>query len=139
MHGRGVALACALAAILAAGCGSGDKPVALPSLTSSSTASASPSPTGSATELAAVSAVVRRYYQLLNVATSTQQANELAALMVPSCHCREVVDAIRAAVAKRQHFFGQNKVVSVVPNLDGPRSADVLLTYDFTRSGVEDA
>jgi hypothetical protein len=139
MHGRGVALACALAAVLAAGCSSGDKPVALPSLSPSQTAAASPSPTSSATEIAAVSAVVRQYYALLNVTTSRQQANQLAALMTPSCHCRDVVKAIRAAVTKGQHFFGQNKVQSLVPNLDGPRAADVLLTYDFTRSGIKDA
>ena len=122
-----------------AGCGGGgSKPVSLPTLPSTSS-SPTASATSSQTELDAVSAVVRRYYQLLNVPTSLTQASQLEALMTLDCHCRDVVRAIRGALSEHQHFFGTNKIVSLVPNMDGDRAADVLLTYDFTRSGLADS
>jgi hypothetical protein len=88
--------------------------------------------------LAAVTALVRRYYSLLNGSTSLANANALARLMTPDCTCQEVVQSTRSAVAKGQQFFGSNRVLSVVPSLDGPAAADVVVTYDYTRSGVKD-
>ena len=121
-----------------AGCGGGgSKPVSLPSL--SPLDSPTPTATSSQTELDAVSAVVRQYYSLLNGDTTRANASALSALMTASCPCQEVVSATKQAVARHQHFFGTNRVVSAVPNLDGPNAADVLVTYDYTRSGIKDA
>ena len=138
--GRRLGLACvaAVVALLVGGCsGGGSKPVSLPSI--SPTDAPSPSATSTQTQLEAVSAVVRQYYSLLNGDTTTANATALAALMTPSCPCREVVTATKQAVARHQHFFGTNSVVSIVPNMDGPAAADVLVTYDYTRSGIKNA
>src|SRR3954468_3332360 len=110
MHGRGVAVACALAAVLAAGCSSGDKPVALPSLSASDSPSASPTPTSTATELAAVSAVVHRYFELVNGPTTTAAANELFSIMTTACKCRRVATSVRDAASKGERYFGHTTI-----------------------------
>lgn len=93
----------------------------------------------SETELAAVSAVVRRYYDLLNEPTSLANAASLSALMTRDCVCQQVVEATREAVSKHRVFFGRNRVVSIIANLDASTAADALVTYDYTKSGLKDA
>lgn len=120
-----------------AGCsGSGGAPTTLPSL------SASPSATPSATaanDLDAATAVVRRYYALLNGPTTEANAAALAQLMTPDCSCREVVSAMLNAVQRNEHFFGQNHVVGVTASLDSPDAAEALVTYNYTDTGLKDA
>jgi hypothetical protein len=125
-------------ALLASGCGGGDQPKTLPPLTTRPAASASPT-ANPKTELAAVEAVVRQYYALLNRPTSAANATALSALMTPTCSCQEVVKATRQALARHEHYFGTNHVVRLVPNIDGPTQAEVLASYDYTESGLRDA
>ena len=139
VRGCRVALACALSALVLAACSSGDKPVALPSLSPSSSPSASPSPTDSATELAAVSAVVRRYFALINGPTSTGAAKQLFGIMTAACTCRRAARSMRDAAASHETFFGNAQVTSLIPNLDGSSSSDVLVHYDFSRGGLRDS
>src|SRR4051812_18826672 len=128
-----------MAAVLAAGCSSGDKPVALPSISPSSSPSASPSPTGTATELAAVSAVVHRYFELINGSTTTAAANELFAIMTANCSCRRAARSMRDAAQAHETYFGTTKLTSFVPNLDGSAAADVLVDYDYSRAGLKNS
>jgi len=135
MHGRGVAVACALAAVFAAGCSSGDKPVALPSLSPSSSPSANPS-----TAIAAsVTAVVRIYYSLLNSPTTVANGQALAALMTSNCTCRRVATSTIDVAKKHQTYFGLTKVVSITPVVDGPTVADALVEYNYGDSGIKDS
>ena len=139
VRGCRVALACALSALALAGCSSGDKPVALPSLSQSPTASPTPSPTNSATELAAVSAVVRRYFALINGPSTAAAADELISIMTAPCKCRRVASSVRDAASKGQTYFGKATITSFVPSIDGQAAADVLVDYDSTVSGLRDA
>src|SRR5947209_20605329 len=106
MHGRGVAVAGALAAVFAAGCSSGDKPVALPSISPSSSPSANPSATSSTAIAASVTAVVRIYYSLLNSPTTVANGQALAALMTSNCTCRRVATSTIDVAKKHQTYFG---------------------------------
>jgi hypothetical protein len=139
---RRVAAGLGLGALLlaGAGCAAGDKPRTLPPLTATPTPVASSTPVSDdKAQLAAAEAVVRRYYALLNAPTTEANASALAALMTSTCKCLDVVRATRAAARARHHFFGHLSLVSVVPHLDGLADADVLVTYDFSRSGIADA
>jgi hypothetical protein len=142
VRGRGpriaLAIALGLGSVLAlASCSSGDKPRTLPPISTPPSASASPSP-DQQTELAAVEAVVRRYYELTSDTTTNTTASKLEALMTTGCPCRRVPDSIRTAVAHGESYFGATSITSLVPNLDGPGSADVLLDYDASASGLRD-
>lgn len=125
-----------LVAVLAVGCSSDPgHPRTLPNLTASPT----PSPTPTVSDLAAAADVVRRYYALLNAETTLANANALAELMTSSCKCQEVAESTRRTAARNQHYFGKIRVTSMVPTLDGDAAADVLVHYDYTRSGVADS
>ncbi|MBV9097826.1 MAG: hypothetical protein JO079_07195, partial [Frankiaceae bacterium] len=41
--------------------------------------------------------------------------------------------------SKNEHYFGQIKVTSLIPAMDGRTAADVLVHYDYLPSGVADA
>jgi len=139
VRGCRVALACALSALALAGCSSGDKPVALPSLSQSPTASPTPSPTDSAAIKQAVTAVVTRYYALLNAPTTIANGQSLSALMTSTCTCRRVATSTIDVARKHQSYFGRTTVVSVTPVVDGPSLADALVEYDYGASGIRDA
>ena len=139
VRGRGVALACAFAAVLSAGCSSGDKPVALPSLTPTDSPSGSPSPTNSAAILASVTAVVRSYYSLLNAPTTEANGEALAALMTADCTCRRVATSTIDIARKHEMYFGVTKVVSITPVVDSPTLADALVEYSYDDSGIRDS
>lgn len=130
----------ALAAALAvSGCSSsGSKPVSLPSISPSAT-SASPSPTPTAAELAAATAVVKRYYMVLNDLHNDMDAAAFAVLMTASCTCQQQVQAIREAAAKRERYVDHVRLVSMTPTIDSATTADVLVQYDSTRAGLVDA
>ena len=136
---RRAAVALAAVAVLAgvAGCGGGgSKPTSLPSLTANT--SASPSPTSSTAQLAAITAAVREYYRLLNASTTEANGHALEALMTPDCSCRRVATSTIDAARKHQTYFGVTSVVSVTPILDGATTADALVEYDYTASGLRD-
>lgn len=134
---RWLAAASVCAVGLVAGC-SGDpgEPRVLPSLTATPSPSTTPT---AASDLEAATQVVRKYYSLLNAATTSANADALAALMTASCKCREVAQSTREVAAKHQHYFGEILLTSVLPSINGKAAADVLVHYDYTASGVADA
>ena len=84
-------------------------------------------------------AVVRRYYALLNAPTSADTATKLAQMMTSDCKCRQVASSTLTVARRHEHYFGVTTLTSVVPSLDGSRDADVLVAYDYERSGIQDA
>lgn len=137
---RWVAVVAMLAAAgCLAGCSTGPgKPTTLPTLTPT-TGAATPTPSPTASDLEAATNVVRRYYALLNAPTTAANADALSRLMTSTCKCQEVVEVTRAAVRKHERFFGRNQVVKLTPSRDGSAAAEVLVTYNYTRSGLLDA
>lgn len=113
MRRYGVTLA--LVALLA-GCSGKEHAGSLPSLTTSPTVSA-PSPTP-ADEVANAA---RHYFAVLEAAGKTGNVADLAALIAPSCECREQVDAIRADARAGRH-------ATTVYRLDAVRTHDVTAT-----------
>src|SRR5206468_12333734 len=112
----------------------------LPALSTTPAAQASSAaPTSKAADLAAVKAVVREYYRLLNGPTTVNSARKLTLLMVHGCTCLRVARSIRDAARKGQRYFGSAEVKNLVANLDGVGAADVLVQYDYSRSGLETA
>jgi hypothetical protein len=152
----GVILALTTVSASAAACGGGSSgPATLPALesaaaTPSPTASAAsptapPSPTTSAptpprntrkAELAAATAVVRRYYSLLNAPTRASTANSLAALITSTCKCQEVVQSLRSAIRHREHYVGTGRLRAVRPRLNASTQAQVLVEFDSTAGGL---
>jgi hypothetical protein len=128
----------ALVLLLAACSGSAPQATKLPALTSTpsgpSSASADPN-----TELAAATAVVRRYYALLNGATTVANADALASLMTPSCKCRAVATSTSEVARRGQQYFGTTRVLALRASIDGAGIASVLVTYDYSASGIRDS
>ena len=122
------------------GCSSaGSAPRTLPRLSTTPAAVTSTAPpTTKAAELAAVKAVVRRYYALLNAPTTVANANALAALMTPNCPCQRVATSTRQIAAKGEEYFGRTRLISITPSLDGADAADALVEYDYTAGGIRD-
>jgi hypothetical protein len=133
---RRTAVLLVTAGVLVACSGDPGQPTTLPSLTPSPTPTATPTPRTN--DLEAATNVVRRYFALLNSATTKGNADALSHLMTASCKCQEVVRATREVAARGQHYFGRIRVTSVIPTIDGDASADVLVHYDYTASGVAD-
>jgi hypothetical protein len=129
-------MAACLALLCACSGNGGSGPRTLPplSITPAAVTSTAP-PTSKAAELAAVKAVVRRYYQLLNAPTTVANADALAALMAADCSCRAASNATRRAAVAGESYFGKNRLRSLVANLDGAGQADVLVTYDYSAGG----
>jgi hypothetical protein len=100
---------------------------------------ASPSPTSTAAELAAVTAVVRRYFALVNGPTTEAAANELFAMMTPQCKCRRVATSMKQVARDGDHYFGGSQITSLVPSLDGADAAEALVDYDYRSGGIKDA
>jgi hypothetical protein len=125
------------------GCSSSPSaPKSLPQLPSTAApTSADPAPSPSATrkkaELAAATAVVKRYYALLNAATTVHNANLIRDLMVKGCPCLRVAQSTQAVARNHRHYYGRTTVTALQPSLDGAREADVLVRYDFTDTGIE--
>jgi hypothetical protein len=130
----------AAAALVAglAGCSGGGKPTTLPSLTANTSLSPTPSASGKSAELAAVTAVVRQWFQLLQSDTTTETAAAIDAITAPNCKCRNASRSIRAAVAKHQRYVGTSHITGIVPNLDGTTVAEVLVDYDYSAGGLRD-
>src|SRR3954452_5449074 len=120
------------------GCSSGGSaPRTLPPLSTTPAADTSTAPpTSKAAELAAVKAVVRRYYQLVNRLHSDMPADAFAAIMTPDCVCREQVAAIRQAVSKHQRYIDTATVVSITPALESKTAADALVQYNAGPGGL---
>jgi glutamate-1-semialdehyde aminotransferase len=131
----------ALAGILAASaCGTGgsDRPRTLPpvSTTPAAAATSAGATDDEAAALAAATAVVRQYFTLLNAETTTSVAQQLAALMTRSCACRKVAQSTREVALAGNHYFGKTKVTDLSAALNSPSEAQILVQYDFTRSGI---
>lgn len=134
--GRRLALLAVLVGLIStAGCSGAAKPKTLAPIS----VSPSPPPTPTATDLAQVEAVVRHYYALLNAPTSLANARVLADLMTRNCKCRQVAASTAAVARRHQRYFGTTTLTSVVPSLDGSNDADVLVDYDYERSGIIDS
>jgi hypothetical protein len=119
--------------------------VATPLPTASASPAASPSPVASATaatqrtrkaELAAVTAVVRRYFATVNDLHRTMNANELADEFTSACPCQAQVRAVRSAAAKHEHYIDHATVNALRPVLQDPSHAQVLADYDSTSGGL---
>lgn len=143
-----VALVPVLAAVAVAGLagltgcsGSGDRPQTLPPLSTTPAATSSPEPTatGKKAELAAATAVVRHYFQLLNGLSTNMNPAPFSALESANCPCRKFLKSLRDVAARGQHYFGHASLTSVTPAADSARLVEVLASYDSTRGGIKDA
>jgi hypothetical protein len=132
--------AAACLALLAACGGGGSAPRTLPRLSTTPAAVTSTAPlAGKAAELAAVKAVVRRYYALLNALHKRMDPAPFAALMTSHCVCRAQVNAIREARDRNQHYIDTVRLVSLTAAMETDSRADVLVQYDARRGGLVDA
>src|SRR4051794_33033845 len=139
--GRRLAVTLAVVAAMAAGCGGhAGRPRSLPPISSTSAAAAtSAAPHSRADDLAAVKAVVRKYYALLGASTSYETAIRLGQLVTRDCKCMAAADAFRRAARAHQHYFGHVNIRNLVANIDGRSQADALVVYDYTRAGLRNA
>jgi hypothetical protein len=140
-HGLVVGLVAVVAAGLLAslsGCsGGGSAPRTLPPLSTTPAAETTSSPpTSKAAELAAVKAVVRRYYALINDLHDRMDPAPLAQLMTASCTCRQQLEAVRSAARKGQHYIDTVRLVSLTAALETRSQADVLVQYRALRGGL---
>jgi hypothetical protein len=118
----------------------GSAPQTLPRLsTTPATVTSTAPPTTKAAELAAVKAVVRRYYALLNAPTTVANADALAAMLTRDCTCRRVVRSMRQMAASGRQYFGRSSLVSLRPYIDSPTEADVYVEYNYSSGGYKDA
>jgi hypothetical protein len=140
-------MALAVAALLSmTGCGSGSSsgpgtlpPLSAPPSTSPSLASPAPSTSaagGKKAELAAATAVVRRYYRLLNAPTSEASANALQALILPNCKCQEIVRSLRSATRKHEHYVGSGHLTALRAAYDSPQQVQILVSFASTKGGL---
>jgi hypothetical protein len=132
--------AAACLALLAACGGGGSAPRTLPRLSSTPAAVTSTAPlAGKAAELAAVKAVVRHYYALLNAPTTVANADALARLMTADCSCRRVAESTREVARRAQHYYGKTSVANVRVEIDNNSIAEALVQYSVARSGIAEA
>jgi hypothetical protein len=61
-----------------------------------------------------------------------------AAIFTKSCACRAQVRAVRRARAHGEHYIDQVHIIKLTPNLDGSRSADVLVSFNASAGGLVD-
>jgi hypothetical protein len=139
-----VACAASLAMTLAACGGSSSAPKSLPTLptaTDPAPSSASPTPTATSkkAELAAAKAVVTQYYQVANSLKTHMDAPALSALMTATCPCRAQVRAVRDAAQKGEHYIDHAHINNLVPSVEGPAAAFVLVDINASRGGLETA
>lgn len=126
--------------VLSACSSGGTAPRSLPPLSTTPAANASTAPpTSKAAELAAVKAVVRRYYALANHLRISMNAAPLSQLMTADCTCREQIRAIETAAAQGRHYIDHAILRSITPELDGPTAADVLVEFDAGPGGLVDS
>jgi hypothetical protein len=137
-------LACtvSVAMTLAACGGSSSAPKTLPTLPSATDpapSSASPTATGTSkkAELAAATAVVAQYYKVANNLKTHMDAPALAALMTSRCPCRAQVRAVRDAAQKGEHYIDHAHINNLVPSVEGPAAAFVLVDLNASRGGLE--
>jgi hypothetical protein len=104
-------------------------------LTSSALA---PAPTAPSGALPAATAVVRRYYSLLDGLRRQMRAAPLAGLMTADCPCRAQVRAVRAAIGRGERYTDRVRVIRLVPHLDRADLVDVFVTLDVRRGGLLD-
>lgn len=119
--------------------GGGTRPTTLPPVTATTPAadtSSAPPHHSRADDLAAVKAVVRKYYRLLNGSTTVANAKALAALMTRDCKCRRAAESVLSAAKKSQHYFGHATITDLIPNIDSATAADALVDYNSSRSGL---
>jgi hypothetical protein len=141
----GMALAvAALVSMTACGSDSSSGPGTLPPLSappSTSPSLASPAPSTSAAggkkaELAAATAVVRRYFAVVNELHEVMDAKSLAAIFASSCPCQQQVRAIKSAGAEGQHFVDHATINALRTNRDGLNLADVLADFNSSAGGL---
>ena len=137
VRGRRVALACAAAAVVLVGCSSGDKPVALPSLSPTASPSVNPSSTASTSEVTAATAVVREYFALKSALSQRMDPEPLAAIETSDCVCRKFLESIRETRAQGNRYFGTTNIRSMTPSADGPAQVEVLVEYDTSAGGTK--
>jgi hypothetical protein len=139
-----------LSGVTACGANASAGPQSLPALHPSAGASAGlsarPAPTRGTTptdnrktELAAATAVVRRYYAIANDLPRNMDANALAALFTSGCPCQAQARAIRQAAARDEHYVDQSQFNALRPSLDEPGYADVLVDLNVSRGGLSTA
>jgi hypothetical protein len=139
-RGLGIGLLAAGIVLLSACSSSGSTPRTLPRLSTTPAAATSAAPpTSKAAELAAVKAVVRRYYALLNALHERMDPAPFAALMTPDCVCRAQVNAIREARDRNQHYIDTVRLVSLTAAMETDSRADALVQYDARRGGLVDS
>jgi hypothetical protein len=138
--GLGIGLLAAGVVALSACSGSGSAPRTLPALSTTPAADASSAPlTSRAAELAAVKAVVRRYYEFANQLRHKMDPAPLSRLMTADCSCREQITAIRTAATHGRHYVDTATVRSLTAELEGPTTADVLVEFDAGPGGLVDS
>jgi hypothetical protein len=138
------AVAVAVFAALAA-CSEGGSagPRALPVIQRSPDPSASrgrpatPTPSSrNGSELAAATAVVRRYYRVTNALARHMDPSRLAALFTADCQCQAQVRAVRHAAADREHYIDHADLHAVRGSIEDSSHAYVLVDLSTSRGGL---
>jgi hypothetical protein len=83
--------------------------------------------------------VARRYYAALDGLRLRMRIAPLAAVMAPNCPCRAQIQAVEAAVRRGERYTDRVRLLTLVPHLDRPDLADVVVSVDVTRAGIVDA
>jgi hypothetical protein len=146
---RGAVLTLALGVALSVtGCGtaSSSSPHSLPPLAPAATQSATPTPPPSPSttplapkigEIAAVKAVVKRYYAIANNLHLDMDSRALASLFTPACKCQAQARAVHLAASKGEHYIDHAHINALRASGEGPRFAHVLADIDAARGGLE--
>lgn len=133
-------LAGSLAAPILCGCSDGTSSAGatLPPITSSTVTPTTPttSPPSRAQEIAAATAVVRRYFTVLNHVARPGSDARLAALETTACFCRRQVRSIKQVTKRGQHYVAPVRILGLRAVFFSPRQVTVLVTFDAGRSGI---
>jgi hypothetical protein len=139
-----------IAALSVTACSSGSStaPQGLPALSSTVSASppqsATPSPnrpktTAKAAELAAVSAVIARYFAIVNNLHSDMDSYALGALFTTDCVCQAQTRSVRSAAAQHEHYIDHATVNALRASTEGTNNAGVLADYNTSSGGLVDS
>jgi hypothetical protein len=140
-----VGLAIALA-LSVAGCGGHSSaspqnlpPLSVPTASPSALTKATPPTVGRAvTGLSAATAVVRRYFVIVNNLHRDMDAGALAALFTATCVCQEQAKAVRSASRLGQHYIDHGTINALRTSDQGPGHVGVLADYNSSSGGLVD-
>ncbi len=91
---------------------------------------------GQATQLAAATSVVKRYYSVLNNLHDDMNAEGWSAIFTPKCPCQIQARSVRYARSRGERYIDRVHVLKYTPSVDGPGVADVLVLFNAAKGGM---